>query len=258
MAQTLTTCLVILSFQAGEYDSGKSTDQSARGPVRVVLEQGGFPWYDRQADRVKPMIPDRSSWLESIGDRMRSFFKWLDDFFGRLGSKLPRVPGANPGSIIPTLLFVVAGGLLIVILWRLWRLHEPSSLTPDRSAEGIGQAARIAGLGSDAAFETTDAWNEALRRRAAGDRGGAVIWLFLDQLLSLQRRGLIRLMPGRTARHYVMALEDSMLRESVGATLGLFEGYYYGHRMPTATAFESVWALAEAFRRRLAAREAGQ
>jgi hypothetical protein len=258
IAQSLITCLVILSTQGGDPSSGGPMDQPASASVRVVLDQGGYPWYDRQTDGVKPMLTDRSSWLESWGERMRSFFKWLDGFFGRLGSKLPSLGGANPGSIVPTLLFAVAGGLLVVILWRLWRLHEPSELARDRSVEGLGQAARIAGLASDVALEATDTWNEALRRRAAGDRGGAVIWLFLDQLLSLQRRGLIRLMPGRTARHYVTVLEDSMLRDSVGATLGLFEDFYYGHRVPTATALESVWALAEAFRRRLAAIEAGQ
>jgi hypothetical protein len=55
-----------------------------------------------------------------------------------------------------------------------------------------------------------------------------------------------------------MALDDSMLRDSLGATLGLFEDFYYGHRVPTAPALESAWALAETFRHRLAALEAGR
>jgi hypothetical protein len=42
----------------------------------------------------------------------------------------------------------------------------------------------------------------------------------------------------------------------VEPTLRLFETVYYGHRIPSASMFEPVWASAEAFRRRVAGGEA--
>ena len=80
-----------------------------------------------------------------------------------------------------------------------------------------------------------------------------MIWLFLDQLLSLQRAGLIRLTPGRTARQYASGLDDPLLGDGLRTTLGVFEEVYYGHRLPGPEELERVWARAEALRRRLQA-----
>ena len=102
-----------------------------------------------------------------------------------------------------------------------------------------------------------DPWAEAERRRAAGDTAGAVIWLFLDQLLSLQRAGLIRLMPGRTARQYAGGLNDPILGTGLRATLGLFEQVYYGHRRPGSEELDRVWSQAETFRRRIQTLQVG-
>ena len=109
------------------------------------------------------------------------------------------------------------------------------------------------GLAPGIAIEGIDPWAEALRRRAAGDSAGAVIWLFLDHLLSLQRAGLIRLTPGRTARQYASGLDDPLLGDGLRATLGVFEEVYYGHRLPEPEELERVWSRAEALRRRLQA-----
>ena len=89
---------------------------------------------------------------------------------------------------------------------------RPGRAMPPRS---VGSVARLAGLAPGAFPEDADPWAEALRRRAAGDTAGAVIWLFLDQLLALRRLGLIRLAPGRTARQYVLAVSDSQLRDGL-------------------------------------------
>ena len=78
-----------------------------------------------------------------------------------------------------------------------------------------------------------------------------MIWLFLDQLMSLQRAGLVRLTPGRTARQYASGLDDPLLAEGLRTTLGVFEEVYYGHRLPRPEELERVWSRAEAFRRRL-------
>jgi hypothetical protein len=98
--------------------------------------------------------------------------------------------------------------------------------------------------------EGGDPWSEAIARRDAGDLAGATVCLFAHQLLSLDQLGLIRLAPGRTARHYVQAVQDHELRGSVAATLGLFEDVYYGHVRPEAEAFDLIWSRALAFQER--------
>ncbi len=177
--------------------------------VRRVLKDQAYPWYDVQKDRVIPLLPDPSSWTARLAKRLESFFDWLGLQFG---GRARQAPAANRGSlrgVLATLLFLAAGGVLLVMLFQLWRIHTPQASTSLDQVARIGDAARMAGLAPGVAMEGTDPWAEALRRRAAGDSAGAVIWLFLDQLLSLQRAGLIRLTPGRTAQSVCQRTERS-------------------------------------------------
>ncbi len=226
-------------------------DPTAEAPERTVLKEQAYPWYDGEKDQVKPLLPDPSSWPVRLG-------KWFDSFHDRLdhpfGKSTGQASGANGGSLgggLATLVFVASGCVLLFVLWRLWRVHEPQATARQEPGARIGDAARIAGLAPGAALEGIDAWAEAVRRRAAGDTAGAVIWLFLDQLLGLERAGLIRLTPGRTARQYAGELGDPLLGDGLRSTLGVFEEVYYGHRLPGPEALERVWSRAETFRRRL-------
>ena len=243
--------LVVSSGSAAGLD--QAIDPSPESPVRTVLKKQAYPWYDGEKDQVKPLLPDPSSWTSRLEKRLESFFDWLDRRFGKSAGE---TSGANRGSlrgVLATLLFVASGCVLLVMLWRLWRIHAPQATSYQDHVARIGDAARIAGLAPGTAMEGIDPWAEALRRRAAGDSAGAVIWLFLDQLLSLQRAGLIRLTPGRTARQYASGLDDRLLGDGLRATLGVFEEVYYGHRLPEPEELERVWSRAEALRRRLQA-----
>jgi Domain of unknown function (DUF4129) len=218
----------------------------APSPVRAALREEAYPWYDPDSDQVRPLLPDPSSWRTWLGDKVESFFRWLDKVFG--AREAPRV--GNPSGLIPTLAFLIGGCLFLILLWRLWRLHQPGAVLANRDAARIGEAARVAGL-ADAPLEHVDPWAEAVRLRAEGDLAGAVIWLFFDQLLGLERVGLVRLTPGRTARQYASSLEDPLLAGGLRATLGLFEQVSYGHRLPSHLDLDRLWPLAESFRRRL-------
>jgi hypothetical protein len=241
--------LVVSSGTAPALD--RPIDPTPESPVRTVLKEQAYPWYDGEKDQVKPLLPDPSSWTSWLGKRLESFLDWLDRRFGK---STGQASGANRGSlrgVLATLLFVASGCVLLVMLWRLWRIHEPQATTHQDHVARIGDAARIAGLAPGVALEGIDPWAEAVRRRAAGDSAGAVIWLFLDQLLGLQRAGLLRLTPGRTARQYASGLDDPLLGDGLQATLGVFEEVYYGHRLPGPEELERVWSRAETFRRRL-------
>src|SRR5271157_1166110 len=241
--------LVVSSGTAPALD--RPIDPTPESPVRTVLKEQAYPWYDGEKDQVKPLIPGPSSWTSWLEKRLESFLDWLDRRFGKsTGQAL----GANRGSlrgVLATLLFVASGCVLLVMLWWLWRIHEPQATTHQDHAARIGDAARIAGLAQGVAMEGIDPWAEAVRRRAAGDSAGAVIWLFFDQLLGLERAGLVRLTPGRTARQYASSLDDPLLAGGLRATLGLFEQVSYGHRLPSHLELERLWPLAESFRRRL-------
>jgi hypothetical protein len=226
-------------------------DSAVERQVREVLKDRAFPWYDSQKDQVKPLLPDPSSWTGWLAKRYEWFLDWLDRHFGR---STPR-PGnpVSPRGIFAVLLFLAAGGVLMVILFQLWRNYLPQESTSSDQSARIGAAARVVGLAPGVAAEGIDPWAEALRLKAAGDGAGAVIWLFLDQLLSLERAGLVRLTPGRTARQYARGLDDPLLAAGLRTTLGVFEEVYYGRKIPGTAELDRVWAGAETFRSHLRA-----
>jgi hypothetical protein len=230
---------------------------TADSPVRRALQSESYPWYDAEHDQVRPILQDSSNWTSRLGRWIDSFLERLDSIFFGKRSRSSAPGSGNIGGALITLLFLMAGASLLFVLWRLWKLHEPQGGLQADGGKRTGEAARIAGLVPGMSLQETDPWSEALRRRAAGDLAGAVIWLFLDQMLALERAGLIRLTPGRTARQYVQSLRDPTLRDGLRATLGLFESVYYGRRAPEPATLDRVWSRAESVRGQLQALAAG-
>jgi hypothetical protein len=227
---------------AGDEEAGAALD-----PVKGALKDGGYPWYDPDADRVRPVWTPQHSWLKWIGDRVERAFKAIDEFLKRLN--LGGGWGVKSvGDSIATILLV--GGLVAVLmaLVALWARRD--AMAAFRRAGGgsrLGSAARLDQILEGTWPGSDDTWAEALRRRAAGDLAGAIVCLFAHQLLSLDQLGLIRLGPGRTARQYVSEVRDSELLDSVAATLHLFEDVYYGRQSPAVPAFDRVWNRAQTF-----------
>jgi hypothetical protein len=206
-------------------------------PVRSALEKGSYPWYDAKADAVKPVWPPREWNLD-----------WLDRWLRGKDLDL----AARAGDWVAIVLAMLGMLILLAVLGQLWRLYRPGAAETLASARGPGTASRIEGLPEGLRPETHDPWAEAVRYRAQGDYARAVVCLFAHQLLTLDRLRQIRLVPGRTGRQLVRAIADGEFRAWLDPTLRLFEAVYYGHRTPTAEAFEPVWAAAEAFQRRVA------
>jgi hypothetical protein len=245
----LALILAALAARAAGQTTRRANRPSLESPIRSVLKQEDYPWYDGEKDLVRPLLPDPSSWSNWLARQAEAFSNWIGGLFGESNpnSHASDIP---TGGGLSTILFLTAGLLLLTLLWRLWRLYEPQT-TKEDSRPSIGAAARIAGLAPSASLEGLDPWTQALRERAAGNLSAAVVWLFLDQLLSLERTGWIRLSSGRTARQYVSMIDDPVLAEGLRATLGLFEQVYYGHRVPDQGSVDRVWAKAEVLRRRL-------
>jgi Domain of unknown function (DUF4129) len=222
---------------------------ASEGAVREALRQGGYPWYDSGADRVRPIwAPSWQKWLrdrfESLGKRMGRFFERFG--FGGSSSGGLRLGGEYLGtSLLATVL-----AAFFVFLIVLWLRREPFGAASTAARSSPGTAHLLAQLPEELTSGFDDPWAESQRRRSAGDLAGAVIYLFAHQLLSLHRAGLIRLAPGWTGRYYVRWLRDPVLVDSLGATLRLFEEIYYGHRRPSEQAFEQVWSRALALEAR--------
>jgi hypothetical protein len=201
------------------------------------MKKGSYPWYDAQADRVRPVWPPRPPKLD-----------WLE----RLLRSLNLSGLATAGSVMAYGLALVALAILVAVLVMLWRIYQPGALDFESGARRTGLAARIEGLPPGLKPETEDPWAEAQQCRARGDYARAVVCLFIHQVLTLDRLRQLRLVPGKTARQLVAGVDDRQLREWVSATARLFEAVYYGQRIPSAAAFEPVWSAAEAFERQIA------
>jgi hypothetical protein len=205
----------------------------ASTPVGKALENQSFPWYDAKREKLKPVAGwEPPDWR----------FRWGPNI---------RLPGW-PGLILRYLLLLVLFGLLIgVLVWAI-RTYLPQERALLPRAVGTGATSPAPALPMGLNLNLEDLWGEAERRRASGDFAGAIICLFVHEILTLERLQMIRLAPGRTARQLVRSVSRADIRGHVQATLRLFEPVFYGHRIPTADEFEPVWLEALAFERQLA------
>jgi hypothetical protein len=232
----------LLSQPAGE-------PSAAVGRVKRALREGKYPWYDSEADELRPDWPTKIGWLDWVTKRIDALIEAIGKFLGRLNFGRARsfsLPGDQIGSVI---LLTALGVFLASIIW-LWRRRMSGTADGESVRTTLGTSARLTDLPEGVGLEDRDPWAEAERRRAAGDLAGAVVCVFAHQLLSLDHLGLVRLIPGRTGRQYVQVVRDQVLADSLRATLRLFEDVYYGRQQPTNEAFESVWHRALLFRER--------
>lgn len=231
--------------------------EPANDAVAKALGGQGFPWYDSEADRLKPVRAEKGSWRErlrsnliGVGRRINRavapVFRAIDRFFTWTGRRFNLLGAFSLGQALATMaLFslLILAVIALVLLYR--RVDSFDSSEP--SLEVLGGIAGLADAPLGARATPAEWWRLALERRAASDLSGAVIALFVYQLVTLERRGLLRFSPGRTGRNYVRDLQDDRLAGQLGRSLALFEQVYYGRRWPSEPAFERVWAEVERF-----------
>ena len=226
-----------------------SKSRVATGPIKRALREGNYPWYDSEADKLRPVWPTKIGWLDWIMKRIEAFARAIRKFLSRLNWGGPRGISMS-GDWIATVILLTRVALFLTSVFWLWRRRMSGTADGESAQATLGTANRLSDLPIGNWLSDGDAWVEAQRRRAAGDLAGAVICLFAHQLQSLEQLGLIRLVPGRTGRQYLQVVRNQELANSLGATLRLFEEVYYGRKRPTTQAFESVWNRALLFRER--------
>lgn len=211
-------CLLSLATLAAEPDAA----------VKSALAKGDYPWYDAPADAVKPLAPPNP--VEPRNSSSSS--EWS-------------VPGLGD-LIVFVVMTAVLVALVALLAWAWMRFRpDPEGLIERKRATGT--SSRVTSLPTGLNVDLTDPLGEARRLRGAGDYAGAIVCVFVHQLLVLDRMGQTRLAPGRTARQLVRNVGDVEARRLVEPTLRMFEAVYYGHQVPSFDAFESVWASAERF-----------
>ncbi len=243
LAAILTLALASSAGLAATQAQAPDHDPDPSRAVGSALGKGAFPWYDSSKDQAKPFALPRESEVSRASESSSS----STGSWGWLGWL---------GNLVTLALFGVALGVLIGLMVWFWRIYEPiDSGDPSGSSKGRGEPSRIEALpeGMRREFESSDPWEEAIRRRDRGDLAGAVVCLFAHQLLTLSRLGLVRIAPGRTGRQLLRSVVDAEFRGLVHPTLRLFEAVYYGHRTPSPEEFSRLWAQAETFERRVAA-----
>lgn len=204
--------------------------------ARAALATGSFPWYDATTDGPKslkptPEPPDRGEWEFSLF-------------------------GAGFGQVIMfALMAVLIIGVCVYLAWT-WN-KNPAGEANLASRRAPGKAIRTAELPPGLTVDTDNPWAEAQRRRAQGDLSGAVVYLFVHLLIALEKKGLVRLAPGRTGRQLVRGIGRDEIRAMAEPTLRLFEAAYYGLRDPSPGEFAVAWEQAEALNRLLATEVAG-
>jgi hypothetical protein len=223
--------------------------------VREALRAGKYPWYDPDSGKVRPMLSRKPGWTRILRDQIEKLTELFKRVFESIGEFLARIfPRRRGGltasgeALMTALLWIALLGLLVA-LYRLWRLRTNRASSGLSQLALAGQATLLAEMAGSDPHVNVDPWAEALRRRGAGDLAGALVYLFVHQLVSLAEIGMIRLAPGVTGRQYVAGLKNAELYDRLAATLVLFEEVYYGHRKPSVPAFEAAWARAIAFRR---------
>jgi hypothetical protein len=204
------------------------------GPaVRAALARGEYPWYDPQADALKPLAPPAT--LPRRPEPVRTG---------------PDVMTRDLGRWLVFLALTAALVVLCIVLARAWQRRLLAAEKPVGPTKGPArEAARTASLPAGLRADTADPWAEAVRLRDRGEHARAIVLLFIHQLLTLDRLRLSRLLPGRTGRQIVRSVAEASARGRIEPTLRLFEAVYYGHHDPSPEAFEAAWAEAEAFER---------
>jgi len=182
---------------------------------RSAGENRFIMWLRRRLERLGEAV---ARVMESIMNRIRDLLRFL---VPEEGAPI----GANVGRV---LLLVVGGALLVFLAYALGRYvvalhrrHAPSRIDVD---EEIIELPKVAELLS--------------RARELGDRGewrGAIRFLYLALLASLEGRGLVRYDRSKTNWEYARELAPSCgLRERFLGLTDSFDRIWYGMRSASA------------------------
>lgn len=207
--------------------------------ARQALSREAFPWYDKQADALRPVRVNESS--PSTPEEASS----------RSGSWFPDMSGFSvPEAVSYGLLLVVLG----VIAWALIRAYLNREAVAGVAATervrpaAVDDAARIESLPFRLRRGETDLLAEARRLYDEGQYGEAIVYFFSHQLVEMDRHQVIRLARGKTNRQYLRDLRRwPPLRNLIERSMVAFEEVFFGGHALDRARFESLWRELDQF-----------
>lgn len=220
-----------------------------------ALKGGKFPWYESDSNTAQPVESPNTKSAASANRRLvrakkvqpvatpTSWSGWFQQLFD----------GLSYTAYI--LLTLVAAVLVSLLIWGYIRFRPSEMSKTDRQKleETEAMSDRIQELPFTVSRQLNDHFED--RARAAADTGNyaeAVMLLFSFILLSLDRKGLIRLRRGTTNRQYLNEIRHhDRLPEFYNQVMVPFEkSFFGGHRIDQET-FEKCWQNVESFRHSL-------
>ena len=211
---------------------------------REALRKTRQPWYDRDADGLKPHVvasdaaeAQRKEWQ---GTRRRPNWNWNWSWWPSF---------AGLGEVIGWLVWALLIGLLALLIYALVRTFmDVNAVLPGRLADSNDAGAnltdeqRIENLPVQLRKKKGDFLQIARDLYSEGNFSEAIIYLFSYRLVQLDRTGHIRLTKGKTNRQYLMELTRSAeLRKILGQTIVGFEDVFFGKHSLTQERFENLW-----------------
>ena len=207
------------SAASEEQGTAESDDQYVQSGKKAFDRWFGFPWYDEAQDQLKPIPIRISNFKPSYS------FDWLN------------------GVAWLVLALVLAGLAYLIIMAYIGRETGGA-----QQADGGGarhspvEVSALEALPFPVRRPTSNLLEEGRRQYELGNYGEAIIYLFSHELVELDRHQLIRLTKGKTNRQYLRELGGARpLAGLLEATMGLFEGVFFGKRGLERSEFETVW-----------------
>jgi hypothetical protein len=225
------TTVAEASDTAAATGAGTAVATASNGAeARDALAKQRFPWYDADADAVRPMV--------RVERPPTNFRRETAEIIGMIAKSI----------MIAVLVLLVAGAVWLLVRHGLdWR---PGAGRTRAAAATVLGAEALEALPEAARRHDGDLLAEAARLAAAGDFATAMVFFQGWQLVQLHGRGAIELARGKTNRRYAaeVAASEPALHALFRRSNRLFEDALFG-RLPVAAAdFAAVWDRRDEFR----------
>jgi len=238
-----------ISEQAASEQVASEQAASKQAASDAIKEIGKSSWFDPENQAIVP-IPLR----DTSGDTSHRDSRWLPK------AKRIAKPSASTSGSIGTgfsstnfIGWLILGFGLLLIVGAI--LYAFSKLDPDgtvvlpgtkrNSAEAIDAQTmkRIRELPLELRRTDVDLRTEAERLMNLGQLDEAIKCLFGHQLITLDRRGFLRLSRGKTNGRYVTETKNDSREAALilRSTVSAFEASYFGRHTPAMELFRQLW-----------------
>jgi hypothetical protein len=236
----LALCTLALLDQAADAD-----EPVMNGAREALRDAGAFPWYDPQADEIRPIPVPAEMPLRRASD-----WEWAR----RANNKPTRNQGGFWDLLWRSVQYVVwiSLALILSVLAYLW-MRAVARHERDRQGKLWNDAqhhesASIEQLSFPIKRPQTDLLGEARRYYQSGNYDEAIVYLFSYQLVQLDRHQCIQLAKGKTNRQYLAELRSQpFLRQRLTQSVLAFEDVFFGHHQLSRERFEACWSGIDEF-----------